>query len=614
MLRLKSYLGSVLVFGLMLGTSGDSARAEDLKKFTRNLSFDELTAAEHTRIRQEARTQKIKKLRVCADPGNMPLSSLDRSGYQNKIIELLAEDLGGSVDYFWRPYHERGLTRETFHNNECDILLDMPTALQELLTTEPIYKTTYVLATRTDRKLEITNLDDPKLQELKIGVFQQSSLREALVRHGIGNLDLHIIAHDADLNPEHQPWRQVQKVVDGELDMAGVWGPFAGWVKATKNAPINLQPVNIMEDHVPMEFELALGMQRNQVMLKYMLDWAISRKKDELAKLLTDFGVPLVDCSKCAVQGTLPSHGSYYERLRQVSQDRYVKQAEPQKATKDATADQVVTQKRVEQWLAEGADIGEELTSAITGNDIERVRFLISKGADVNQRDKQGFAPLDHAARLRNSPLIEVLADAGADVNTRDHDGFTPLMHAINRNHVPTVEMLAKKGAKTNLGSTGGIVPLTWALGDGKFYAAKALIEAGADVNAPSGEEKVTALMVVASQKAAQTRSGNVVQGISPIDLAKMLVERGADINVRSKDGVTPLMVAAGNNNPAMLALLAQSGADIDVKDAAGRTAREIAVQAGYQAAVEAYDFALRERGKEKATAASSTDAKAPGN
>ena len=238
-----------------------------------------MTAAEHTAARARARTAKLKSLRVCADPGNMPMSDNEGEGYQNKIIKVLADDLGAKLSFFWRPYHERGLTRETFENDECDVLMDMPYALQALLTTEPIYRTTYVFAYRNDKDIRITGLDDPVLKDLKIGVFQHSGLREALERRGLKNLELHIISYDADLKPEHQPWRQVQKVIDGELDVAGVWGPFAGWFQTMKGAPIVIQPVNLMDDQVPLEFDLSIGMQRNQVLLKYMLDWAISAQE-----------------------------------------------------------------------------------------------------------------------------------------------------------------------------------------------------------------------------------------------------------------------------------------------------------------------------------------------
>ncbi len=577
---------------------------KSLRSFTRNKSFDDLTAAEHTRARQEARTRKLDVLRVCADPGNMPLSSNKQEGYQNKIAKILAEDLGGHASFFWRPYHERGLTRETFQNDECDVLMDMPTALQELLTTEPLYRTTYVFAHRADKKLDIKSLDDPLLKTLRIGVFQHSGIREALERRGHKNLDLHIIAYDTDLQPKHQPWQQVQKVIDGELDVAGVWGPFAGWLKTQRQEPIIIQPVNLWENEVPMEFDLAIGMQRNQVMLKYMIDWALTRKKDEIAAVLKEYGVPLVQCSKCAVDGDLPSHGSYYERIRNVSQDRFLKEAPPIKATDKATADQIVTEARLESWLADGADLDQELVNAIVGNDADRVRFLIKKGADVNKRDSGGFTPLDSAARGRSATLIEILVEAGADPNTPDADGFFPLLHAINRNHVPSVEMLAKKGANLELKTKQGITPLSWALGDGKYFAAKALIDLGADVNATSGIENVTPLMVLATQLAAKTRSGNLAQGPQPLDLARLLVDKGANVNALSKDNVNAVMIAAGHNNAPIIGLLAGAGADLEAKSSNGQTALEIATGAGFDAAVGALKLMQKSPGRAAKTPA----------
>lgn len=230
-MRNLSLLRAVVLIALstVLAAHPAAADTSTLRSYTKNKMFDDLTAAEHTKARQDARKLKLTgPLRVCADPGNMPLSSTSEDGFQNKIAKILAEDLGTRATFFWRPYHERGLTRETFQNDECDILMDMPVALQDLLTTDPLYATTYVFAYREDRNIEIKSLDDPLLKELRIGVFQHSGLREALVRRGVKQLDLHVIAYDADLQPKHQPWQQVQKVIDGELDVAGVWGPFAG--------------------------------------------------------------------------------------------------------------------------------------------------------------------------------------------------------------------------------------------------------------------------------------------------------------------------------------------------------------------------------------------------
>lgn len=585
------------VSGPSLAREGSSAMGE-LRSFTKNKLFDELTAAEHTATRQAARTRKLKSpLRVCADPGNMPLSARDEGGFQNKIAKVLAEDLGTHASFFWRPYHERGLTRETFQNDECDILMDMPVELQDLLTTEPLYRTTYVLVHREDKNIKIENLDDPVLNKLRVGVFQHSGIREALVRRGVRGLHLQIISYDTDLRPETQPWRQVQQVIDGELDVAAIWGPFAGWLKTMKNEPIVIQPVNLWEDHVPMEFELAIGMEQNQVMLKYMLDWALQRKHKEITAILQEYGVPLIKCAKCAADGDLPAHGSYYDRIRNVSQDRFLKEAPKIMPTEKAAAHQLVTQERLEGWLAEGADIDRELYAAVNGNDADRVRFLISKGGNVNKRHATGATPLDAAARSRRPSLIEILIEAGADPNATDNDGFFPLLHAINRNHVPSIEALIKGGADIEKKSKDGITPLSWAIGDNKFFAAKALIDLGANVDAVSGYESVTPLMVIATQLAARTRSGHIAQGPQPLDIAQELIDRGADVNVRSKDGITAIMIAAGHNNAPLIGLLGKAGADIDVKSPIGQTALDIAKSAGFDSAVGALNMVARRTG-----------------
>src|SRR5579862_4270852 len=170
-------------------------------------------------------------LRVCADPGNMPLSNNRGEGLENKMAEVLARAMGSMVQYYYRPGVERGMTRNTLDADQCDVMLDMPVDSDDVLTTAPLYRTTFVLAYRSERAYDFKSLDDPRLKKLKVGVYQTSAVREALANHGVGSVQIHYLSHDADLVAKDQPSYQVQEVIDGKLDVAAVWGPLAGYFK-----------------------------------------------------------------------------------------------------------------------------------------------------------------------------------------------------------------------------------------------------------------------------------------------------------------------------------------------------------------------------------------------
>ena len=582
---------SAVLFSLVaaLGFWNVTARAAETPTFDSTKSFDELTHAEKTAAKKIARSTKLHNLRVCADPGNMPMSSLDRKGYQNKIIELLAEKMDTRLSYFWRPYLERGLTRETFANNDCDILLDMPTDYQGLLTTNPIYRSAYVLAYRDDADIDIEDFNDPQLKKLRLGVFQHSGVRMALAKYAIrDNVEIHVISHDADLSPEKQPWRQVQRVVDGELDVAAVWGPFAGYVKS-KGEPLIVKPVNLMDEQIPLEFSLSIGMKETDAVLKFRLDDALDASKEQIAQILKDYGVPLVKCSKCLVEGDIPSHGSFFERGQQAAREIFLEAPKDERLQlnkEQASADQIVTAARLEDWLDEGADLNEELSNAVLASDRERITLLLDKGADINELSAQGRRPIHGAARQRDSKMLSFLIERGADVNLPDRDGWSPLAQAVLRNHVPSIEILVEAGADLEKGSP-GFTPLSIALSESRFYAAKSLLDLGASANNPAGAEGLTPLMLIASARQVDKRMDRLSQGPSAVEIAHLLLDKGAEVNARSVNGVTPLMVAAGHDNPPLIGVLAQAGADFEAKTPDGKTALDIAELNGHAAALQ---------------------------
>ena len=143
--------------------------------------MDQTTPEDANSIAVPAAIKKMGSLRVCADPGNMPLSSDKGEGFENKIASIIAEGMGTHTSYFYRPYLERGLTRQTFDNNECDILMDMSPDDERMMTTVPVYKSTFVLAYRNDKGIDIKSFDDPKLlNDYKVGVFQHSDRKSVV--------------------------------------------------------------------------------------------------------------------------------------------------------------------------------------------------------------------------------------------------------------------------------------------------------------------------------------------------------------------------------------------------------------------------------------------------
>ena len=545
--------------------------------------FDDLDQAELDAAKQAALTAHFPILRVCADPGNMPLSDRAQEGYENKILDVLAKAMGARLSYFWRAYTGDIVSQAFGTADECDILMDMPDHDEDILSTQPIYRTTYVFVWRTGENLAIKSLDDPRLKQLRVGVFQISALREALSNHGVRtNVQVWPVASDTEWVPAHQPWRQVEQVVDGKLDMAAAWGPMAGWLKTMKGAQITLQPTNLMDSNVPMEFSLGVGMPKQDVVLKFALDNALKANRAAIEDILRKYGVPLVQCPDCVIAGDLPAHGSYMAPMSVVQS-----QSQPTHWS--------VSRAQVDQWLAEGSSVNKEFYDAVLANDVDRAGYLLGKGADVNGLTNLGETALTTAARTGCIQMMQLLVKHGARVDRPDGDGSTPLMTAVQRNQAAAIKFLLAHGAAIEKGAPRGFTPLSLAIEEQQFDAAYALIEAGADVNAPASTHRLTPLMVVASELPPEADSlVRVLQEHGPMDIAHALLAHKAKLDTVDADGVTALMIAAARDNSQMIALLIQAGADPHMKSGTGETARDIAVRNDNLGAVRILDLLVR--------------------
>lgn len=258
--------------------------------------------------------EDVQPIRVCADPDDLPSSNREGQGFENKIAELVAQDFGTSVDFFWWPY-QRGLVRNTIRRDQCDILISIPTGYDPVLGTKAYYRSAYALVSRSDRKLGLRSLDDPALKTLKIGAHVNTPPYDALGNRGLmANVTSYNLFFDPqDPDPGSRPQKLIQDVVAGTIDVALAWGPLAGYfVKQHPSPALEVVPLED-EGTLPMTFEFSMGVRRGDRELKARLEGVLERKQAEIRKILEDYGVPLLPLKapSAAVEGKHAQAGSH---------------------------------------------------------------------------------------------------------------------------------------------------------------------------------------------------------------------------------------------------------------------------------------------------------------
>ncbi|HET7188698.1 MAG TPA: substrate-binding domain-containing protein [Gemmatimonadaceae bacterium] len=239
-------------------------------------------------------------LRVCADPNNLPYSNERREGFENKLAELVANDLGARVEYTWWA-QRRGYVRNTLRAGKCDVLMGVPTGFELVLVTRPYYRSTYTFVSRRASR-RVTSLDDPALHALRVGVqmigddFANSPPAAALTRRGIVRnvMGYTVLGDYREPNP---PSRIVRAVEHGEVDVAIVWGPLAGYFAKRSKVRLRVDPVSPEIDlpYLPFVFDIAMGVRRGETAFRDQLDDVLRRRKREIDHLLDSYGVPRIE-------------------------------------------------------------------------------------------------------------------------------------------------------------------------------------------------------------------------------------------------------------------------------------------------------------------------------
>lgn len=236
---------------------------------------------------------------VCADPNNLPFSNRQGQGFENRIAELVARDLSASIEYVWWA-QRRGFARNTVNADKCDIWTGVATGVEALATTSPYYRSSYVFVTRADRSLGGLTLDDARLRQVSIGVQMvgndgnNTPPAHALARRGITQNVRGFMLY-GDYDKPNPPSAIVDAVSRGQVDVALVWGPLAGYFASKSPVKLRLEAVTPALDggHWPMTFGIGMGVRRSAPALQSEIESILQRERSAIDDVLRQYGVPL---------------------------------------------------------------------------------------------------------------------------------------------------------------------------------------------------------------------------------------------------------------------------------------------------------------------------------
>jgi quinoprotein dehydrogenase-associated probable ABC transporter substrate-binding protein len=234
-------------------------------------------------------------LRVCADPNNLPFSNQKGEGFENKIAELLAQKLHKELAYAFYP-GASGFVRNTLNAHLCDVILGMPQGNDLVQPTNPYYRTTYAIVTREGSELDgVTTLDDPRLKDKprRIGLVANTPPGNILAKIGLmGSVKPYALM--VDTRVESSSAAMIHDLESGDIDVALLWGPIAGYYAKHSNAKLHVTPLPETPG-TRMAFRIAFGVRNSDQNWKRELNTLLAQNKTEIDRILADYGVPTLD-------------------------------------------------------------------------------------------------------------------------------------------------------------------------------------------------------------------------------------------------------------------------------------------------------------------------------
>lgn len=231
--------------------------------------------------------------RVCADPANLPFSNDKGEGFENKIAELIATKLGVPLKYTWYP-NSIGFLRNTLRVRRCDVVMGTVSGAELLQSTNPYYRSAYVMVSRKADNIAAEKIEDPALKGLRIGVIAGTPPADIAARNGLAP---NFRPYDLYVDTRHQsPGKDmINDLANKQIDIALLWGPIAGYYAAQHGDALKITPLVNEAKSTRLEFFIAMGVRPGENKWKNDINALIRENQDEIEKILRGYHVPLLN-------------------------------------------------------------------------------------------------------------------------------------------------------------------------------------------------------------------------------------------------------------------------------------------------------------------------------
>ena len=246
-------------------------------------------------------------LSVCADPNSMPLSNIKKEGFENKLAEVFAQDLGWDLKFEWFP-QRLAFFRNTIRAKDssspsgykCDIALGASPDPEGASATKSYYTSTWVVVLPDSENLaqikssnDFSKLDNNVLKKLKFGVFARSPGADWVVANSLTDQMVPFVHMQSD--PNDYPGMIIEKsLAQGEIDVAFAWGPIAAYsASRVKSRKLKLVPL-IAPKGSRTDYSISMAVRYREPAWKNVVESFLDKRKEKIQDLISQYNIPQV--------------------------------------------------------------------------------------------------------------------------------------------------------------------------------------------------------------------------------------------------------------------------------------------------------------------------------